>query len=146
MPIRRERRWWYPIDWPNISLRIRFEVDGPHGQTIRVLPDGRWFDPEIHTWCDDRGREASWPDVIEGCAIRKTRVVLAACHLDHDPGNVKPKNLAAWCQRHHMLHDREFHRSQAWITILLRRAAGDLFHGPYRYRRALQFRNELLRN
>ncbi|KAA0676754.1 hypothetical protein [Azospirillum brasilense] len=146
MPIKPERRWWYPIDWPIISNHVRFQVDGPHGRgrcwtcgrphghEIRVLPDGRWFDPEQHTWRDDRGREASWPDVIEACAIRKTRVILAACHRNHRPEDVQPKNLAAWCQRHHMLHDREFHRAQARITILLRRAAGDPFQGPYRYR------------
>ena len=99
-----------------------------------MLPDGRWFDPEHHTWRDDNGQEAPWPDVIEACQIRKTRVSLAACHRDHRPENVAPGNLAAWCQRHHLLHDRDFHRQQARITIALRRALGDLFHGPYRYR------------
>lgn len=59
MPIRRETRWLYPIDWPLISKHIRFEVAGPHGagrcwkcgrphgHELRVLPDGRWFDVEL---------------------------------------------------------------------------------------------------
>ena len=52
MPINRELRWFYPIDWPEISRRVRFERAGgvcegcgrPHGETVRCLPDGRWFD------------------------------------------------------------------------------------------------------
>ena len=52
MPIRAEMRWFYPIDWPQISRHVRFERAGgvcqgcgrPHGEIIRCLPDGRWFD------------------------------------------------------------------------------------------------------
>lgn len=144
VPIRRERRWLYPIDWPLISQRVRFEIEGPHGRgrcwtcgkphghEIRVLADGRWFDPEQHTWRDDHGRDAAWPDVVDACTVRRTRVILAACHRDHDPANVTPPDLAAWCQRHHMLHNRAFHRRQVRVTILLRRALGDLFEGTYR--------------
>jgi len=52
MPIRAEMRWFYPIDWPQISRRVRFDrgrgvCEGcrrPHGQSVRCLPDGRWFD------------------------------------------------------------------------------------------------------
>ncbi|QCO03392.1 hypothetical protein [Azospirillum argentinense] len=98
MPIRRETRWLYLIDWPLISKHIRFEVAGPHGagrcwkcgrphgQELRVLPDGRWFDAEQHTWRDARGKEAAWPDMVDACRMRKTRVILAACHRDHATG------------------------------------------------------------
>jgi len=96
------------------------------------LPDGRWFDAELHSWRDGRGADAAWPDVVEACAIRSTRVILAACHRDHDPTNNRPSNLMAACQRCHLGHDREYHRRQFRITILLRRALGDLFVGPYR--------------
>ena len=34
-----------------------------------------------------------------------TRVVLASAHLDHNPGNNRSRNLAALCQRCHMLHE-----------------------------------------
>ena len=57
---------------------------------------------------------------------------LAACHRDHDPANNDPDNLAAWCQRCHLLHDRSEHQRRAAITVLLRRAMGDLFLGDYR--------------
>jgi hypothetical protein len=34
------------------------------------------------------------------------RVVLACCHLDHDPTNNARRNLAALCQPCHLAHDR----------------------------------------
>ena len=89
MPIKRELRWFYPIDWPEISRRVRFERAGgvcercgrPHSETVRCLPDGRWFDAARHTWRSGRGRQARWPDIEEAVAFRQTRVILAAAHL-----------------------------------------------------------------
>ena len=37
---------------------------------------------------------------------RTTRVVLATTHRDHDPTNNDASNLAALCQRCHILHDK----------------------------------------
>jgi hypothetical protein len=50
--------------------------------TIRCLPDGRWFDGTRHTWRNGRGRPARWPNLEEAAQVRRTRVVLAAAHLD----------------------------------------------------------------
>ena len=66
MPIKPELRQLYPPDWRELSRKVRFERAGgkcqrcqrPHGATIRVLPDGRWFDPSAKTWRDGRGRPA----------------------------------------------------------------------------------------
>ena len=145
MPIKRELRWFYPIDWPEISRRVCFERAGgvcegcgrPHGETVRCLPDGRWFDAARHTWRNGRGRPARWPDIEEAVAFRQTRVILAAAHLDHDPGNNRQRNLKSLCQRCHMIHDRSYHLARRRITYLLRRALGDLFLGPYSTRSAL---------
>ena len=63
--------------------------------------------------------------------MRRTRVVLAAAHLDHDPGNNRLRNLKSLCQRCHMIHDRPHHLARRQITYLRRRALGDLFLGPY---------------
>jgi len=139
LPIKRELRWFYPIDWPEISRRVRFERAGGvcercgrrHGETVRYLPDGRWFDVARHTWRNGRGRLARWPDIEEAVAFRQTRVILAAAHLDHDPGNNRLRNLRSLCQRCHMIHDRTHHLARRRITYLLRRALGDLFLGPY---------------
>jgi hypothetical protein len=139
MPIRPETRWFYPIDWPILSRQIRFGRAGgrcekcgrPHGQTVRCLPDGRWWDGAGASWQDSTGAPAAWPDIVDYTRVRMTKVVLAACHVDHDPANNRSRNLKAWCQRCHLLHDRAYHRRQARITYRLRRALGDLFDGPY---------------
>lgn len=140
MPIRQELRRLYPSHWRDLSRRVRCDRAGgvcqtcgrPHGQTVRSLPDGRWFDPENNTWRSARGRPARWPDLEQAIHMRSTRVVLAAAHLDHDPANNRLRNLRSLCQRCHLIHDRPYHLAQRRITYLLRRAVGDLFLGPYR--------------
>ena len=64
-------------------------------------------------------------------AIRRTRVVLAAAHRNHDTANNAASNLVAFCQRCHMVHDRSEHRRRRWMTMFRRKASGDLFKGPY---------------
>jgi hypothetical protein len=64
-------------------------------------------------------------------AALTTKVVLAAAHLDHDPGNNRPRNLKAFCQRCHMLHDRKEHQRRRRLTLRMRKAVGDLFLGKY---------------
>ena len=74
MPIRAEMRWFYPIDWPQISRHVRFERAGgscqgcgrPHGETVRCLPDGRWYDTTRQTWRNGRGQPARGPDIEGG--------------------------------------------------------------------------------
>ena len=146
MPIRREHRWFYPIDWPQLSAVIRFEraagrcqrCGRPHGALVYHLGDGRWWDAEAFTWRNGHGRAlarlpalAALPAGVVPCA---TRVVLATAHLDHDPGNNRRRNLKALCQRCHMLHDRNEHQRRRWLTLRRRKALGDLFFGPYNLR------------
>lgn len=141
MPIRREHRYFYPIDWPQLSAAIRFLRAGgrcegcgrPHGQTVFHLGDGRWWDAGGASWRDGRGRPirlAPGVDDLLG-SVRTTRVVLATAHRDHDTANNASRNLAAWCQRCHMIHDRPEHRRRRWRTLFRRKASGDLFRGPY---------------
>jgi hypothetical protein len=139
MPIRPEFRPLYPLNWRELSERVRFEraggrcqaCDRPHLAWVRCLPDGRWFDDGTRTWRDRRGRPARWPDLAEAVNLRLTRVVLAAAHLDNDPANNRLANLRGLCQRCHMLHDRPFHLAQRWLTYRRRWAIGDLFLGRY---------------
>ncbi|WP_082503957.1 hypothetical protein [Methylobacterium sp. Leaf111] len=141
MPIRREHRFFYPIDWPQLSAVIRFKRAGgrcevcarPHGQRVFHLGDGRWWDAEGASWRDGAGRFiclAIGADDVLG-RVRTTRVVLATGHRDHDTANNGPKNLAAFCQRCHMKHDRPEHQRRRWRTLFRRKALGDLFRGPY---------------
>ena len=93
MPIKPELRYFYPIDWPQISHWVRFvrakgrcQVCGrPHGETVRHLGDGRWWDEAQQAWRDGRGRKVPSPALAEDAPVRTTKVVLAAAHLDHDP-------------------------------------------------------------
>ena len=94
MPIKPELRWYYPIDWPQISHWVRFvrakgrcQVCGrPHGAIVRHLGDGRWWDEVLQIWRDGKGRRIPSPALPEDMPVRTTKVVLAAAHLDHDPG------------------------------------------------------------
>jgi hypothetical protein len=146
MPIRPEHRWLYPIDWPEISRIVRFQRGGgrceycrrPHGRHVAQLleSDGAWWDVEIRSWRDGRGRLLRRPPrFIALDAIRMTRrpVYLATAHLNHDPSFSGPRwrNLAALCQRCHMIHDAAEHRRRRWWNAFRRRALGDLFTGRY---------------
>jgi hypothetical protein len=142
MPIRRQYRWLYPIDWPQLSALIRFgrakgrceHCRRPHGHLVFHLGDGRWWDEEAVTWRSGQGRALSslrGPPAPDDGSIRTTKVVLATAHLDHDPSNNRPRNLKAFCQRCHMLNDRDEHLRRRWITLRMRKALGDLFLGHY---------------
>ena len=76
------------------------------------LGDGRWWDDEAASWRDGAGGlvciEVGAADVLG--EIRTTRVVLATGHRNHDTADNSPANLAAWCQRCHILHDGAEHR------------------------------------
>ena len=63
--------------------------------------------------------------------MRLTKVVLATAHRDHETTNNANDNLAAFCQRCHMLHDKPEHLRQRDLTYKKRRAGGDLFTGKY---------------
>lgn len=143
MPIRREHKWLYPIDWRELSAEIRFrrakgrceQCGRQHGKRVQHLGDGRWWDEEAGRWRDGHGRPVRLSASVLTCdepGLRVTTVILSTAHLDHDPSNNDGRNLKALCQRCHLLHDREEHRRQRTLTYRLRWALGDLFMGPYR--------------
>lgn len=140
MPIRPEHRFFYPIDWPQLSAVIRFgrargRCEGcgrPHGRMVYHLGDGRWWDAETGRWRDGWGKRirlGPGTDILG--QTRRTRVVLATAHRDHDTSNNANANLAAFCQRCHMIHDRPEHRRRRLQTLFRRKALGDLFRGSY---------------
>lgn len=96
MPIRPENRDRYPADWPDISKRIRFDRAGG-----RCECDGRCG---LHTErCTARNRE---PHPVTG-----SKVVLTVAHLDHALECHDDDNLAAMCQRCHLIYDRADRRT-----------------------------------
>lgn len=140
MPIRPEHRHFYPIDWVQLSDAIRFGRAGgrceacgrPHGQVIVCLEEGTWFDTEAGHWRSGRGRLLRRPPEFEALTrARLTMPILATCHRAHDTSLNGDRDLAAWCQRCHLIHDRPEHLRRRRLTYLRRRALGDLFLGPY---------------
>jgi hypothetical protein len=148
MPIAPEHRWLYPIDWPELSRLIRFRrakgrcehCARPHGRGVIHLGDGTWWDEEGMTWRDGRGRRARSllppgemaHDQLVFAGMdpprpRVTHVVLASAHLNHNPGDNRLRNLAALCQRCHMVHDAAEHRRRRWMNGFRPRAIRDLF-------------------
>lgn len=43
-------------------------------------------------------------------------IVLTVAHLNHQPEDCRPENLAAMCQRHHLAYDHDHHRANAQAT------------------------------
>jgi hypothetical protein len=102
------------------------------GGMVYQLGDGRWWDADAGRWRDGWGRRirvALGSDILG--QVRRTWVVLAAAHRDHDTSNNAGANLAAFCQRCHLIHDRPEHQRRRWRTLFRRKALGDLFSGPY---------------
>lgn len=145
MPIKPELRGFYPLDWRELSQSIRFRrakgycqrCGRPHGQLVCVLDDGRWYDASGGLWRDGHGKRVRTnlpaPEAhADNWEHRWTLVRLACAHLNHDPSDNAATNLAALCQRCHLIHDRPHHLARRRITYLMRRAMGDLFEGQYR--------------
>ena len=104
-------------------------------------------------WRDDRGRRVARPllfagDIRQlrlvaidgelqpigaselldvGAGIRVTIFYTGTAHLNHDPGDSSPRNLAALCQRCHMRHDAPEHRRSRWWNVFRLGALRDLF-------------------
>ena len=73
------------------------------------------------------GAQAGQPNLLgdpPAPRLPVTRVVLASAQLDHDPSNNRSHNLAALCQRCHMLHDAQEHRRRRWSKVFRLRALG----------------------
>ena len=114
MPIAREHRWLYPIDWRELSAFIRFgrakgrceHCRRPHGRYVLHLGDGVWWDEDAARWRDGQGRgvrrlpapmelaraQPGFAGIDPPASLRVTRVVLASAHLNHDPGDNRPRS------------------------------------------------------
>lgn len=86
MPIKPENRARYPAHW---RTEIRPAILARAGNCCEGSP----------AYPDCRA-ENGVPHPVTG-----SRVVLTIAHLDHQPENVAPENLRAWCQRCHTTYD-----------------------------------------
>ena len=54
-------------------------------------------------------------------------IVLTVAHLNHEPEDCRPENLAAMCQRHHLAYDAQHHKQTAYATRKRAAMTADLF-------------------
>jgi hypothetical protein len=123
MPIKPENRARYPKAWPQIRevilRRARFRCEWP-GCEARHRDVGFWLDGEFVPMGQNlrmAGYKAG--DTVfcsDGSRLKLLLIVLTIAHLDHQPENCHPDNLAAWCQRHHLAYDQEHHKTTAYMT------------------------------
>ncbi|MER7369665.1 hypothetical protein [Nonomuraea wenchangensis] len=109
MPIRPENKILYPVDWPQISHRIRFERAGGFCECAGECRTHAGPCPAVHG---------------EAHPVTGSRVVLTTAHRNHTPEDCREDNLFAACQRCHLGYDRDLHRLNAARTRVARRTAG----------------------
>ena len=81
------QRALYPADWEAISRSIR----------------------ERAGWRCEACGVAQGTSLI-GASGKPYDVVLTVAHLNHEPADVRPENLRAWCQTCHLRYDVEHHK------------------------------------
>jgi hypothetical protein len=101
----------YPPNWPaireRILLRAGYRCEWP-GCGAR---NGWWA-----IWVSAENRLFRRPTWKPAPGLRVTRIVLTIAHKDYNPTNNADDNLAAWCQYHHLLWDRDLHTHHARET------------------------------
>lgn len=146
MPIKPENRARYPKDWPAISQAARERAGWRcqhEGCTAHQYAVGWWRETmRGHEWVPEWPRDGvsigqTYADAREVAAgiyhangesgPRPTIIVLTVAHLNHQPEDCRPENLAAMCQRHHLAYDQGHHRSTAYATRRARANTPELF-------------------
>lgn len=88
--------------------------------------------PDMQRWTFSEARqfaaELDW-DMGDGAGgkAKPIVIVLTVAHLNHQPEDCRPENLAAWCQRHHLAYDHQHHQVNAQATRRARLGQGELF-------------------
>lgn len=142
MPVKPENRGLYPLNWDAISLqaKIRAGWKCQHpGCTARQYAVGEWLLQGVRAnWCEhghvghelpgsyqqarQMAAEIQWSRSGDDPEAPKIIViVLTVAHLDHQPENCDPANLAAFCQRHHLAYDQQHHAESAYMTRMAKR-------------------------
>lgn len=148
MPIKPENKALYPVDWPAIrgSILQRAQMRCEHpGCGARQYDVGywahwgggplQWFEIErnlpTYAQAKQRAAEIHFERYGDGPAQAGEHkiivVVLTVAHLNHQPEDCRPENLAAMCQRHHLAYDHEHHKVTAYRTRKEAAQTADLF-------------------
>ncbi len=144
MPIKPENRARYPKEWPAIRAaileRAQHRCEWP-GCGLPNYSVGYWTKPKrgAPVWMPMPGAEMAY-HTGQGQKVSVTApktfkeayklaaeadcdgfpkyivIVLTVAHLNHQPEDCAPENLAAWCQQHHLAYDADHHRTTAYMT------------------------------
>lgn len=142
MPIKPENRALYPKDWAAISRaakeRAGWKCQHP-GCIAQQYSVGRWIGDQwkahadyAETFGQARVMAAEYAFYLfgDGPAPKGEPsvivIVLTTAHLDHNPTNCAPENLAAMCQRHHLRYDQQHHNETAYATRMANRGNQEL--------------------
>jgi hypothetical protein len=137
MPIKPENRARYPKDWKAISVAAKERAGwkcAHAGCNARQYSVGRWLSGAggVLTWTPHADYASDFTYAKQMAAeysfflfgdgpVPKGEapvivIVLTTAHLDHDPTNCAPENLAPMCQRHHLAYDHEHHQANSYMT------------------------------
>jgi hypothetical protein len=131
----------YPKDW---KTRIRPDIlkrdnncckvcKVPNGTTGWRGKDGKFYSDElVFAALEERGYDYFDNELKhcldkDGMVIKHTKIVLTIMHLDHDTTNNDYSNLAAACQYHHLIYDKEHHMTNARKTRNDKKGLQELF-------------------
>lgn len=138
MPIKPENKGRYPADWDDISLAAKQRAGWKcvhEGCTARQYAVGMWLEQgvrfnwyelvapaETYAQARQNAAEESYAHNGDGPGCSKVIViVLTTAHLDHNPENCAPENLAPMCQRHHLAYDQKHHNQTGYMTRMAKR-------------------------
>lgn len=143
MPIKRENAHRYPADWPAISRDAKERAGWKCTHTgclARQYSIGIWWRPDggAHQWAEQYEAPATYGEARQIAAEadwerqhvggdKLVVIVLTVAHLNHQPEDCRPENLAVLCQRHHLAHDAGHHRANAWATRRVKSGTLELF-------------------
>lgn len=143
MPIKPENRARYPKDWAEISRSAKERAGWKcqHlGCSARQYSVGIWHRPDggAHQWAEQYEPPATYREAVKVAAEaywevqhvggdKLTIIVLTVAHLNHQPEDCRPENLAVLCQRHHLAYDHDHHRANAQATRRAKAATLELF-------------------
>lgn len=148
MPIKPENRSLYPPDWPAIRDRIlrragwRCECGDCKARQYSVgvwekRDDGTFVwgplwgqndNPRTYAEARQVAADEHWSRFGDEIGdVKIIVIVLTIAHLNHDPTDCRPENLAAMCQRHHLAHDHALHMANSQATRRAKSGTLELF-------------------
>lgn len=134
MPIKPENKARYPADWKMIRAAILEragdkceQCTAPNGMLICRGSNGTYMLEDGEVRDEDTGEYLGFAKGSEYPGQKFVKVVLTIAHMNHTPEDVRPENLKALCQLHHLRYDAEHHQKNAAETRRSRKAIGDLF-------------------